>query len=134
MTDQCDRMPRGASWKPTPLISPLGNLGGLKVFTSPFPMLATSAFHWLVHSSYSTAQRIARAPMRPMVECSAAGPALAPATALMVSSVLVTYFFVGAWPAANMHSTLARGPTCAGLPLKVGALTQEYLPSYCMSV
>src|SRR5512139_2114409 len=134
MTDQCDRMPRGASWKPTPLISPLGKLGALKVLTSPFPMLATSAFHWFVHSSYRTAQRTARAPMRPMVECSAAGPTLVLATALMVFSMSVTYFLVGAWPAANMQSTLASGPTWAGLPLKVGALTQEYFPSYCIPV
>ena len=38
MTTQCDRKPRGASWKPKPLISPFGKTGFSKVWTSPLAM------------------------------------------------------------------------------------------------
>src|SRR5512139_1829494 len=69
-----------------------------------------------------------------MVECNAPIPTFAPARALIVSSIFVAYLFVGSWPAANMQSTLARGPTWAGFPLKVGDLTQEYLPLSWKSV
>src|SRR3974390_3198036 len=72
---------------------------------------------------------MARAAWRPMVEWRASGPTLVPASLLQVSRARVAYFFVGSCPAASMHSTLASGPTWAGLSLKVGDLTQEYLPS-----
>ena len=117
MTTQCDSTPRGASWKPTPITSPLGNTGGLKVVMSPLAMLSTSSCHWFGSVSSSTAQRTARAAWRPMVECRASSGDLGPGDrADTVSSGLVAYFLVGSWPAASMLSTCASGPTCAGLP------------------
>src|SRR5512139_602822 len=128
MTIQCERVPRGASWKPKPFCSPFGKVGGLQVVVSPLPMFSISAANCACMLSLRIAQRIVRAPMRPIVECRAPTPTFAPASELTVSRTAPTYFFAPSWPAATMQSTFASGPTCAGSPLKVGLLTQEYFP------
>src|SRR5512143_2134652 len=128
MTIQCESVPRGASWKPKPLCSPFGKTGWLNVVTSPLPMFSIRAANCACMRSLMIAQRIVRPPMRPIVECREPTPTFVPASELTGSRTAPTYFFAPSCPAATMQSTFASGPTWAGCPLKVGLLTQEYLP------
>ena len=95
---------------------------------SPLAMLSTSICHWIFSASCSTAQRTARAAMRPMSNAGrpTGSGSRRPSGDLPAWSGAR---FVGSWPAAYIASTLASGPTCARFPWKVGALIQEYFPS-----
>jgi hypothetical protein len=73
MTIQCERAARGLV-EPKPRWLALRKTGALKVVVSPLPMFAISAANCACRLSLRMAQRIERAAMRPIVECSAPMP------------------------------------------------------------
>ena len=117
----CRAAPRGSR---SPRISPLGNVGGLKmarvaladVVDQELPVLQRQLRDH--RGSAPRARRGGRA-----CECSTAGVSFVLAMLPAVSSTVVAQRLVGSCPAANADQDLrASGPTCIGLAVEAGRL------------